>query len=456
MRGDPAIPPDSRAILIGVPHYQDDQYRSYAAVGNSVDGMYRLLVESGLCGWRAEQVEKISDPVDAGRLLGRLRSLAGATTGVLLLYFVGHGVPSAHTGELCLAIADTDHANPDTTGLEYTKIKKMLYDGTPAATRIVILDCCYSGTVIGLGPGSEEQLAELSSCWGAYTLTAADERAQVPLDGDGNPRTAFTGELLDLLTVDGIPDGPPGMTLGAIYLHLRQRLAAKGLPRPNQRSDDSAAAFVFARNAAPPTAGATLDDRPSQQLVQPPGQDVNESAERRSILSDKHMHRRVMPSYVGRIIMAVGCFFAANFLPIGSGYWTDKFSGVQMAQLTLTFNVLHPFMREFTTGEDAARVEQAGTAWWLAPLLGIGTAVMVILAMSFCSPRQPVRALAVVGSWSWVGFFALVLVSTASVTQGQDVSGLYERDVPQVGGWLLFAASVISAYATWTQIQRDP
>ncbi|MGW3473031.1 caspase, EACC1-associated type [Saccharopolyspora sp. NPDC000995] len=256
MNGDPRIPDGSRAILIGVPHYQDDKYRSYTAVGNSVDGMYHLLVESGLCGWREEQVEKIINPANAGQLMGRLRQLAAETTGVLLLYFVGHGQPSEHTGELCLAIADTDHANPDATGLEYAKIKRTLHSGTPAATKIAILDCCYSGRAIGLGADDDAtQLADLSDCTGAYTLTAADERAHVPPDDEGHPRTAFTGELLDLLTRDGVPGGPDGLALGAIFPHLRHRLAAKGLPRPNQRNDDTAAAFVFARNHATPLPG---------------------------------------------------------------------------------------------------------------------------------------------------------------------------------------------------------
>lgn len=255
MTGDPRIPDGSRAILIGVPHYQDPAYQSYTAVGNSVDGVYQMLVESGLCGWRKDQVTRITDPANAGHLMGRLRNLARETTGVLLLYFVGHGQPSEHTGELCLAITDTDYANADTTGLEYAKIKRMLHSGTPAATKIAILDCCYSGRAIGLGVTHDgTSLADLSDCSGAYTLTAADERARVPPDDEDIPRTAFTGELLDLLTHYGIPGGPRGLTLGAIFPRLRQRLAAKGLPRPSQRSDDDAAAFVFARNLATPPA----------------------------------------------------------------------------------------------------------------------------------------------------------------------------------------------------------
>ena len=253
MNSEPVIPTGSRAVLIGVPDYQDVKYLSYPAVGNSVDGMYELLVESGFCGWRKEQVSKIVNPANAGQLLLRLRRLAEETTGVLLLYFVGHGILSEQ-GELCLAVSDTDHSAPDATGLEYTKIKRMLHTGTTATTRIVILDCCYSGRAIGLGSADRTQLADLSEAPGAYTLTAADDFADASLCTGGAQRTAFTGELLDLLTRDGIPGGPADLTLGEIYPRLRSRLGSRGLPRPNQRADDQAAAFVFARNAAlPPT-----------------------------------------------------------------------------------------------------------------------------------------------------------------------------------------------------------
>jgi hypothetical protein len=255
MRTEPIIPPGSRAVLIGVPNYQDVNYLSYPAVGNNVDGMYELLVESRLCGWREEQVSKIIDPTNSSQLLLQLLRLARSTTGVLLLYFAGHGVLSEQ-GELCLAISDTDDSARDATGLEYSKIRRMLYSGTTATTRIVILDSCFSGRALGLGSADQAQLADLSEAPGTYTLTAADDLADASSDTGGAPRTAFTGELLDLLTRDGIPDGPSGLTLGGIYPHLRSRLNSKGMPRPNQRADDHSAAFVFARNAALPSMSA--------------------------------------------------------------------------------------------------------------------------------------------------------------------------------------------------------
>lgn len=279
MSGESVIPPGSRAILIGVPRYQDPKLVSYDTVGNSVEGMRHLLVESGLCGWQKDQVSEFVDPTNSGQFLTELRELALGTSGVLLLYFVGHGLLSEQ-GELCLAIADTDHRNADATGLEYDKIRRMLRGGTTATTRIAIIDCCYSGRIVGLGSVDEKQLADLSETEGAYTLTAADGLA----GSQGAPHntfTAFSGELLDLLT-HGIPDGPAKLTLGTIFPHLQRRLKARGLPRPNQRADGSAAAFVFARNAAstvshaappapPPT--ATTDAQPP-----PPGVTITSSA----------------------------------------------------------------------------------------------------------------------------------------------------------------------------------
>ncbi len=248
MSRESAIPPDSHAILIGVSHYQDGtSYPSYPAVANSLRGMFDVLTDPALCGWPEDRVELIADPTNSGQLITRIRRIAGQTTGVLLFYFVGHGV-LAENSELCLAISDTDPDSPDTTGLEYSKIKSMLYGGTPAATTIAIVDSCYSGRAIGLG-ATNAQLADKSAVEGTYTLTAADDTAHVvALAHQATVCTSFTGELLSLIH-SGIPGGPAELTLNTLYPHLRQRLEQKNLPRPNQRGTDTATDFVFTRNA---------------------------------------------------------------------------------------------------------------------------------------------------------------------------------------------------------------
>lgn len=285
MSPDSRLPASSRAILIGVSNYQDSvAYPSYPAVANSLRSMHAVLTDPDLCGWPKGAVVCIPNPHKAGKIIPQLRTMAKETTGVLLLYFVGHGVLT-QDGELCLAITDTDDANPDATGLEYSKIKRMLYGGTPATVRIAILDCCYSGRVIGLAASTAcRQLADLSAAAGTYTLTAADVFADVDSGRDKSAQTALTGELVALIR-SGIPEGPPSLTLGDLYPHLWQRLARKNLPHPNQRGDNLVTQFVFTRNAA-----HLAEERAREKREQNARQKAEEQAQRER---EEHARQKV-------------------------------------------------------------------------------------------------------------------------------------------------------------------
>lgn len=155
--------------------------------------------------------------------------------------------------------------------------------------------------------------------------------------------------------------------------------------------------------------------------------------------------------HVGGVVAAAGCFVAANFLPLGSGYFTEP-SGLRQAQVTLAFNLGHPLARAIATGPDGPKVD---VAWWLAPVLGIGTAVLLAIAVIFPlfvrSTDPDIKAISTgmyKVSQAWVAFFlvcVLVAFLTSVVNVPNYASGLYERDVADPGGWLLFAASVMLA-----------
>jgi hypothetical protein len=234
----------SHAVLIGVSTYQDPSFPPVPAAGNSLRGMHRMLVDEELGGWSSDQVTPISDPVDCRRVMSDLRRLAQDTSGVLLLYFVGHGTVTEN-GDLVLAVSDTIADEPDVTGLEYSKIRSVLR-GSPAKVKAVVLDCCYSGRIIDVLAGDGQFLADSTDITGAYTLTAADRTAHA---GQAGACTAFTGELLDLIRT-GIAGGPPVLTFAELYPHLRRRLIAGNLPRPNQRGTDTADKCPVAKNAS--------------------------------------------------------------------------------------------------------------------------------------------------------------------------------------------------------------
>ncbi|MGW3956387.1 caspase, EACC1-associated type [Streptomyces sp. NPDC004752] len=249
----------SRAVLIGVSKYQDPSFPPVPSAEKSLRGLHQMLVNEESGGWPQDRVTCIPDPVDCRRVISDLRHLAQETYGVLLVYFVGHGTVTAN-GDLVLAVTDTIAEEADVTGLEYSKIRSALL-GSPAKVKAVVLDCCYSGRAIDILAGDGNFLADSTDIRGTYTLTAADRVAHA---GQAGACTAFTGELLDLIST-GIAGGPPVLTFAELYPHLRRRLIASNLPHPNQRGTDTADKCPVAKNASitTPSAGqATPPVRP--------------------------------------------------------------------------------------------------------------------------------------------------------------------------------------------------
>ncbi|WP_433512357.1 caspase, EACC1-associated type [Nonomuraea sp. CA-143628] len=223
-------------------------YPGIPAAANSLNGVHQVLTDPRLCGWPADRVTVLADPYDSRTVATLIRRLAGQTSEVLLLYYVGHGVVT-DSGELCLTLIDTDPDDPDLTGLEYRHIRAA-FNHSPARVKVVILDCCYSGRAIEALSARDTLVADHTDIRGVYTLTAADLEAHTPPpDAQKDACTSFTGELLELIRT-GVPGQEDPLTLGTLYLHLRHRLYTRGLPAPNQRGTDTAHSFGFTRNAA--------------------------------------------------------------------------------------------------------------------------------------------------------------------------------------------------------------
>ena len=213
--------------------------------------MRALLSDPALCGWPPGQITVIENPASAADLADQVADLAESTTGVLLLYYVGHGALSTR-GELCLTVTSTRPSRPKFSGLAWENLADILR-ACPARTRLVILDCCFAGQAIeALSADGEPGLADIAHVNGVYTLTATtrNRTAHVPPPGQQDTAcTSFTGELRDLIR-SGIPGRPARLTLGDIYPVLRQRLRDRGLPAPSQRGTDTAYLFPFTTNAA--------------------------------------------------------------------------------------------------------------------------------------------------------------------------------------------------------------
>ena len=231
--------------------YDHPEFPPIRAARNSLQAMRALLADPALCGWPPGQVTVIENPASAADLADHVADLAESTTGVLLLYYVGHGVLSAR-GELCLTVTATRPSRPQFSGLAWENVAYILR-GCPARVRLVILDCCFAGKAIeALSADGEPGLADIAHVNGVYTLTATTRNRTahvVPPGQQDTACTSFTGELRGLIQ-SGIPGPPARLTLGDIYPVLRQRLRDRGLPAPSQRGTDTAYLFPFTVNAA--------------------------------------------------------------------------------------------------------------------------------------------------------------------------------------------------------------
>lgn len=244
----------SRAVLVGTGRYSDPDLVAVPAAYHSLARMHGLLV-GPLCGWPAESVTVLRDQVEPGPLPDQLVQLFGSATQVALFYYVGHGQVDDED-QLCLGLVDSRTAahRRATTSLVFGAVRSAL-NKSRATTKIVILDCCYSGIATRPdGSLADREISALVRVQGAFTMTASGAYNTAwfePEDaGTPVPQTYFTKALINVIE-RGIPSEPRLLRLDPIFLTVADELDRQGKPAPTKRSSDFADRFVFARNAAP-------------------------------------------------------------------------------------------------------------------------------------------------------------------------------------------------------------
>ncbi|MCX5585554.1 protein kinase [Streptomyces erythrochromogenes] len=231
-------------MLIGSSVY--DHLEDLPSVANNLQGLRDLLTSPQ--GWALppEHCVTVLNPRSPSDILTALREAAAESRDTLLVYYAGHGVLDDELRFYVSLSGST--ADEPWTCLSYEWIRKTLGQAT-ARRRVAVLDSCFSGKV-HRGPMSEasDAVRAQTAAAGTVVLTSArDDR--VALAPPGEHYTAFTGELLEVLT-RGIPGGPAVITVDNAYERVKQELAAKGRPRPDRTGSDTAGLLVLARNVA--------------------------------------------------------------------------------------------------------------------------------------------------------------------------------------------------------------
>jgi hypothetical protein len=237
-----------RAVLIGTGSFRDPGLDELPVARNCVTAMADLLTGE-LCGWPPERVTTLLDVDSPSDLARALVAAAREAEGVLLVYYVGHGLATRHRS-LALALSGTskDPEELPHTSMVFDNLADILA-GSTATTKLVILDCCHAELAARSGDLYQgDELPVAIPVDGMYCVYASrkHEAARTPADG---PFTYFTQTLLDVLDA-GIPGLPATLTMEQIFVQVRARLVGSRLPEPVDSGARNARHYPFARNAA--------------------------------------------------------------------------------------------------------------------------------------------------------------------------------------------------------------
>lgn len=227
-------PDRTRAFLFGTAFYQNDDLLDIPAVMNNLLDLGQVLSAAEYPVVKPENCVIMPQP-QMPEVGIRLESLAQEATDTLLVYYAGHGIPTS-TGDLHLAIADTNPRYVHFTALDFRLVRRAMLTST-ARNKILILDCCFSGRAIEAMGDPAALVAGETEIFGGYTLTSTGKNL-TSVAPAGECHTAFTGALIACIR-GGPPAGREFLTLQDIYTILLRGQSAKGFPRPQQSGSGS-------------------------------------------------------------------------------------------------------------------------------------------------------------------------------------------------------------------------
>jgi len=234
----------SRAVLLGTSQYVDPNLPPLPAVRNNLSDLAAVLTSPDGTGLPVEHCAVLPDQTDVEVLGAQLETVAAQAQDLLLVYYAGHGLVDAK-GKLYLALPRTRRDQLRWTGLPFSHVQDVILD-SPAANRVLILDCCFAGRAIEAMSDPQSVVSGQIEIAGTYTLTSTSANAVSHAPKDAR-HTAFTGQLLDVLR-SGTADQDELLTLSVIYRNLLRSLASHGMPRPEQRGTLTADLLALAPN----------------------------------------------------------------------------------------------------------------------------------------------------------------------------------------------------------------
>ncbi|MCO1581499.1 caspase family protein [Crossiella sp. SN42] len=239
----------SRAVLIGTSDYlHAEELPPLPAVGNNLADLRRALTDPDTGILDRGQCTVIDTPDSPASLLDRLAAVAGQAEDLLLVYYAGHGIRHPVKERLFLGVRQTSQRSLWGTGVPFDSVREII-EGSPARTRLLLLDCCYSGLAVSTMSTAGVDIQEVDVRGTAVIASSPrNERSHSPV---GEAHTAFTGEVIRLLQ-DGSPLRDAPLTVQQLFRSVSAALARRELPRPKGSLGDTSGDLLLRRESRGP------------------------------------------------------------------------------------------------------------------------------------------------------------------------------------------------------------
>ena len=266
---------DRYAMLIGVSTYDNEHYHDLPAVRADLHYMQAVL-ESTEIG-QYNDCEVVAEPTRA-EMLHAIESFLEERqqSDSALLYFSGHGEFCEADNQLYFLTRDSDHADLPRTAVSAEFLERTL-QSCRAAAKIVLLDCCSSGSVVqgwrakgaADAESAEAQRSTLLRPTGVYFITASDAlqtaSAMAP-EGSTLGTSRFTGEIVEGLRNGRVKDSG-WISPDDLFEYLTAQMVRKQVPkeqRPTKSTIRATHTLYFARSVARPVSLPAFRGEPAE------------------------------------------------------------------------------------------------------------------------------------------------------------------------------------------------
>ncbi|MGW1319773.1 caspase, EACC1-associated type [Streptomyces sp. NPDC002426] len=237
----------SSAVLVGCHRFTD--LADLPAVRNNLGGLKEVLTDPTVWGVPSRRVEVLDQPGFGDDVLDAVARAADAAHDTLVVYYSGHGLVDPSTGELYVALPGSRVRDVLVQrALRFDYLRRIV-SASGARKKVVLLDCCFSGRVLGGMASAGDSAANDTMVDGTCVITSASATAP-SLAVPGEEYTAFTGVLIDILR-EGVPGAGPFLAMETVFDAARSRLASRSRPLPQQSIRNTAGRICIARNRAP-------------------------------------------------------------------------------------------------------------------------------------------------------------------------------------------------------------